>query len=97
MRCEEPKEYNATGPGDLVEIDTLDIGPLPSFTWKQFTARDIVSRRDVLEIRSTASARTAKEFLSTIEERMPFPVRQYRLTEALSSMQDLRMPAGKKA
>lgn len=71
----KPKEYNAAIPGDLVEIDTLDIRPLPSVIWKQFTARDIVSRWDVLEIRSTASARTAKEFLSTLEERMPFPVK----------------------
>lgn len=71
----KPKGYHATNPGDLVEIDTLDIRPLPSIIWKQFTARDIVSRWDVLEVRSTASARTARDFLSTLEQRMPFPVK----------------------
>jgi len=71
----KPREYHAISPGDLVEIDTLDIRPLPSVIWKQFTARDIVSRWDVLEVRSTANARTAREFLSTLERRMPFPVK----------------------
>lgn len=71
----KPKEYYATNPGDLVEIDTLDVRPLPSVLWKQFTARDVVSRWDVLAIRSRANAKTAREFLITLEERMPFPVK----------------------
>ncbi len=31
-------------PGDLVEVDTLNIRPLPGVVLKQFTARDVVSR-----------------------------------------------------
>jgi transposase InsO family protein len=71
----KPKEYHAVNPGDLVEVDTLDIRPLPSIILKQFTARDIVSRWDVLEVCSTASAKTAREFLFAVEKRMPFPVK----------------------
>jgi len=71
----KPKEYNAAHPGDLVEVDTLDIRPLPSIALKQFTARDIVSRWDVLEVRTTASAKTAGEFLSALEDRMPFSIK----------------------
>ncbi len=71
----KPKEYHAADPGDLVEIDTLDIGPIPSMMLKQFTARDIVSRWDVLEVLTTASAKTAREFLSALEKQMSFPVK----------------------
>lgn len=71
----KPKDYTAVTPGDLIEIDTLDVRPLPDVILKQFTARDTVSRWDVIEVRSTATARTAQEFLSTLHTRMPFPVR----------------------
>ena len=53
-------------PGDLVQVDTLDVRPLPGLVLKQFTARDVVSRWDVLEVRTTASARTAVAFLDAL-------------------------------
>ena len=62
-------------PGDLVAVDTLDLRPLPGLVLKQFTARDIVSRWDVLEVRSRATSTTATEFLSILQARMPFPIR----------------------
>lgn len=71
----KPKGYPVEIPGDLVQIDTLDVRPLPDVILKQFTARDMVSRWDVIEVRSTATARTAQEFLLTLHTRMPFPVR----------------------
>lgn len=71
----KPKGYPVETPGDLVQIDTLDVRPLPDVILKQFTARDMVSRWDVIEVRSTATARTAGEFLRTLENRMPFPIR----------------------
>jgi len=43
--------------------------------FKQFTARDVVSRWDVLELRSTASARNAVGILDALAARMPFAVR----------------------
>ena len=42
---------------------------------KQFTARDVVSRWDVIEARSRATSATATQFLDTLQRRMPFPVR----------------------
>jgi len=48
-------------------------------TLKQFTARDVVSRWDVLEARRRATANTAKEFIETLERRMPFKVKAIQL------------------
>ena len=62
-------------PGDLVQVDTLDVRPLPGGILKHFTARDVVSRWDVVEVRTRATANTATDFLSTLQARMPFPVR----------------------
>ncbi len=71
----KPKEYLPRAPGDLVQVDTLDLRPLPGVVLKQFTARDVVSRWDVLGIARQASATSAAAFLSAIDARMPFPVR----------------------
>lgn len=62
-------------PGDLVELDTLDVRPVPSLVLKQFTARDRVSRWDVLEVGRRATAVTAAAALAAIVDRMPFPAR----------------------
>lgn len=71
----KPKDYRARQPGDLVEVDTLDLRPLPGVVLKQFTARDVVSRWDVLEVHTRATATLAAGFLETLLARMPFPVR----------------------
>lgn len=71
----KPKEYVAEAPGDIVEVDTLDVRPLPGVVLKHFTARDIVSRWDVLEAHTRATSRTASAFIDALLERMPFPVK----------------------
>ncbi len=71
----KPVDYVAQRPGDLVQVDTLDVRPFPWVTLKQFTARDVVSRWDVVEARRRATAITAKEFIETLEQRMPFKVK----------------------
>jgi transposase InsO family protein len=71
----KPKEYQAQKPGDIVQVDTLDLRPLPGVVFKHFTARDVVSRWDVLEVHSRATASTAAAFLDAILARSPFPVR----------------------
>lgn len=70
----KPKGYEVRVPGDLVQVDTLDVRPLPGVILKHFTARDVVCRWDVVEVRSRATAATAVSFLDAILERMPFPV-----------------------
>jgi len=71
----KPKDYVVEQPGDLVQLDTLDIRPLPGAVFKHFTARDSISRWDVLEIYSRATASTAAHFLDKLERCMPFPIR----------------------
>lgn len=71
----KPREYRIRDPGDLVEVDTLDVRPLPGVELKHFTARDVICRWDVVEAYSRATARTAASFLRTMLQRMPFEVR----------------------
>ena len=71
----KPKGYLVNKPGDLVQVDTLDVRPLEGHIVKHFTARDVVSRWDVVEAHQRATARTAAEFLQTVLARMPFPVK----------------------
>jgi putative transposase len=71
----KPKQYAVSRPGDLVQVDTLDVRPLPGVVFKQFTARDVVSRWDVIQAHTRATAFTAAQFLDTLLHRMPFPIR----------------------
>jgi transposase InsO family protein len=71
----KPRDFTAVHPGDLVQVDTLDVRPLPGLVLKQFTARDVVSRWDVLELRTSASSRAAVAILDALAARMPFEVR----------------------
>lgn len=71
----KPKGYQINEPGDLIQLDTLDLRPLPGVILKHFTARDIVSRWDVVNVYHRATAATACHFLDELEARMPFPIR----------------------
>jgi putative transposase len=71
----KPKQYAVSQPGDLVEVDTLDVRPVPGVRFKQFTARDVVSRWDVIQAHTRATAFAAAQFLETLQHRMPFPIR----------------------
>ncbi len=71
----KPREYVAREPGDIVEVDTLDVRPLPGVVLKQFTARDVISRWDVLEAHTRANSHIASDFIGTLIERIPFPIR----------------------
>lgn len=70
----KPEDYIISQPGDLVEVDTLDIRPLPGVVRKQFTARDIISKWDVLEVYGHATAKLAAKFLDTLLLRAPFKI-----------------------
>jgi len=71
----KPKDYGISLVGDLVQLDTLDIRPLPVVSLKHFTAHDVVSRWNTVSVYSRATASTATNFLDTLEKRMPFPVK----------------------
>ncbi len=71
----KPKDYEARQAGDIVQLDTLDLRPLPGVILKHFTAHDVVSKWNVLSVHRQASATTAAHFLDTLKDRMPFSVR----------------------
>lgn len=62
-----------------VQVDTLDIRPLPGIVFKQFTTRDVISKWDVIEARSRATAKTARDFIETLLQRLPFEVKAIQL------------------
>lgn len=59
-------------PGDLVELDTSELRPLPGIVLRHFTARDVVSRWGVVEVHTKATSTTAMGFLESLAKRMPF-------------------------
>ena len=71
----KPRDYTVRRPGDLVQMDTLDVRFGPDMDFKHFTARDVVSRWDVLTVGRSASAYAATTALDAVLARMPFPVR----------------------
>ena len=71
----KPKDYAVEQPGDLVQLDTMDLRPAPGVVLKQFTARDMISRWDVIEVHGRATSTAATWFLDTLQRRLPFPLR----------------------
>ena len=71
----KPSDYAVEQPGDLVQLDTMDLRPAPGVVLKQFTARDVVSRWDVIEVHRRATSSAATLFLETLQRRLPFPLR----------------------
>jgi transposase InsO family protein len=71
----KPKDYPVTQPGDLVQVDTMDLRPIPGLILKQFTSRDRVSRWDVLSVGRQATAAAATRFLDALQARSPYVIR----------------------
>lgn len=71
----KPKDYQISCIGDIVQLDTLDLRPLPGEVFKHFTAHDVVSKWNVTGVYRNATATTAASFLDCLKERMPFPVK----------------------
>lgn len=66
-------------PGDLVQLDTMYLRPIPEVRFRQFTSRDVVSRWDVLEAHRHATAQAAQLFLASVLRRCPFPIRAFQI------------------
>jgi putative transposase len=71
----KPKDYVAERPGDLIQVDTMHLNPLPGVQRRQFTAVDVVSRLAVVAVRSCATAGTAADFLDALQARLPFALK----------------------
>jgi putative transposase len=71
----KPKHWRIEQPGDLVEIDTKEIRMRGGVLLKHFSARDVVSRWDVVEVHRRATSLAAARFLDALLDRLPFPVK----------------------
>lgn len=70
----KPDVLKAWNPGDIVQVDTLDIRPIPAVVRKQFTARDVISKWDTVRVYGSASSLRAAAFLDDLIGTTPFPI-----------------------
>ncbi len=70
----KPTGYGVDAPGSLVQVDTMELRPLPGVIRRHFSAVDCVSRYSVADVRTVATAGTACDFLAILTQRMPFPI-----------------------
>ena len=71
----KPASYQPQRPGDLIQIDTVHVRPLPGVELRQFTAVDVVSRVAAFGVRTRATAGTAAAFLDELLDRFPLTIR----------------------
>lgn len=84
----KPKDYTIASPGDLIQVDTVDLRPLPGVVLKQFTAIDVVSRWSVVGVRTRATATTATQFLDDLQTRYPYALRAIQVDGGSEFMAD---------
>jgi putative transposase len=70
----KPRFWPIPQPGDLVQLDTQEVRPARGVVLKHFSARNMVTRGDVLEVHERATSLAAAHFLDTLVDRMPFPI-----------------------
>jgi putative transposase len=68
----KPKDYHPTAPGDLVQIDTLDVALPGGGRVLQLSLVDVVSRWTAAEVKTGKAATTMRESISRMRERLPF-------------------------
>lgn len=71
----KPWDYKVENPGDLVEIDTVHVYPIPGQKRYQFTASDCVAKHTARIAASRITAKAARKVLDAIEERFPYKVK----------------------
>jgi putative transposase len=70
-----PWDYVARRPGDLIQLDTTPITLFPGCQRVHITARDVVSRKDVVAAYKKGNSSAAEHFLRHELPRMGFPLR----------------------
>lgn len=71
----KPWDYQVQQPGDLVEVDTVHVYPVPGERRYQFTASDCIAKYTARVAASTITAKAAQRILTAIEERFPYQVK----------------------
>jgi len=74
LAIRKPKDWQPVNPGDLVQIDTVHLSPLPGVQRRQFSAIDVVSRVAHVGVAGTATARLAAAFLHELVATFPVPI-----------------------
>jgi putative transposase len=70
----KPKDYLITRPGDLVQVDTLDVAVAHGSRFLQLSLVDMVSRWTAAEVRRGKAAMTMRESLKAMQQRLPFTI-----------------------
>jgi transposase InsO family protein len=71
----KPKGYRVEGPGDLVEVDTLQIRLCPNEIRFQFGARDVLIRFDGIRAYKHQTSTAAADFLHYLRKKFPYPIK----------------------
>jgi putative transposase len=71
----KPAGYKISSPGDLVQVDTVQINFRNGEIRHQFSSRDAISRWDISRAYRVATSNTAAAFLEYLEKKFPFPIR----------------------
>lgn len=71
----KPPGYIITDPGDLVQVDTVQIKFRNGEIRYQFSSRDAITRWDISRAYRVASSHTAAAFLEYLEKKFPFSIR----------------------
>jgi len=91
-----PRDYQVKEPGDLVEVDTLTIKLLPDLVRYQFSARDVISKRDGLRVYSKQTSFCAALFLDYLERKFPFKIKALQIDGGSEWKKDFEKECQKK-
>src|SRR3990167_1258735 len=70
-----PWDYIPKAPGDLVQLDTVHVYPIPGQRRYQFTASDYIAKHTARVAASAISAKSAKKILDAIGQRFPYAIK----------------------
>lgn len=68
-------DYKPKEPGDLIQIDTVYVYPVPGERRYQFTACDYIGKMTARCASKTITSRSAKKIIDILEERFPFKIK----------------------
>lgn len=92
----KPKDYQVKAPGDLVEVDTLTVKLLPDLVRYQFSARDVISKRDGLRAYSKQTSFCAALFLEHLQKKFPFKIKAIQIDGGSEFKKDFEEACQKK-
>jgi len=67
--------YSVKCPGDLVQVDTVHVYPVPGNRRYQFTANDYVGKHTARVAATTITSKAARRIIDAIEERFPYKIK----------------------